>query len=217
MKRMTGLFAAVAALALSTAYAATSYDGNGQVPDQFRLSGKPAAKLHDFISINLATAEKLAKACEDIARQHNSQVVVAIYEPSGLPVYVHRMDGNGYVSLLATEQKAQTALRTREPSHVLANRNARDRFTNQNMSGYNLTTQSGGLPIIVNGQLIGAIGVGGIPPVERTATYDEEKCARDALEKVIGPQPPLLPDIAAQRNNAPAGGGAPARNGAPNQ
>jgi hypothetical protein len=27
-------------------------------------------------------------------------------------------------------------------------------------------------------------------------------CARDALEAVIGPQPPLLPDLAAQRNNA---------------
>jgi hypothetical protein len=54
--------------------------------------------------------------------------------------------------------------------------------------------------IIVNGQLIGAIGVGGIPPVERTATYGEEMCARDALEGVIGPQPPLLPDLSAQRN-----------------
>ena len=59
--------------------------------------------------------------------------------------------------------------------------------------------------IIVNGQLIGAIGVGGIPPAERTATYGEEMCARDALEAVIGPQPPLLPDLAAQRNNTPAG------------
>jgi hypothetical protein len=32
--------------------------------------------------------------------------------------------------------------------------------------------------IIVNGQLIGAIGVGGIPPAERIATYGEEICAR---------------------------------------
>ena len=216
MKTMT-ILSAVAALSLSTAYAATSYDGNGQVPEQFRLSGKPAAKLHDFTSVNLATAEKLAKACEDIARQHNSQVVVAIYEPSGLPVYIHRMDGNGYVSLLATQQKALTALKTRNASHAIANRNAQDPFTNQNMAGYNLTTQSGGLPIIVNGQLIGSIGVGGIPPAERTPTYDEEKCARDALEKVIGPQPALLPDVAARRPNQGGGGAGPRGNGAPNQ
>jgi hypothetical protein len=87
------------------------------------------------------------------------------------------------------------------------------------MSGYGLTTQEGGLPIIVNGQLIGAIGVGGIPPAERNATYGEEMCARDALEAVIGPQPPLLPDLAAQqreRNGAGGGRGAAGR-GAPNQ
>ena len=61
--------AAVAGLAVTTAAAQTTYDGNGQVPEQFRLSGKPAEKLHDYISINLATAEKLAAACEAIARR----------------------------------------------------------------------------------------------------------------------------------------------------
>jgi uncharacterized protein GlcG (DUF336 family) len=118
------------------------------------------------------------------------------------------MDGEGWIQVNATEQKARTALRTRAPSHVLTNRNALDPFTNQNMAGYGLTTQEGGLPIIVNGQLIGAIGVGGIPPAERTATYGEEMCARDALEAVIGPQPPLLPEVAAQRNPPAARGGA---------
>jgi uncharacterized protein GlcG (DUF336 family) len=42
---------------------------------------------------------------------------------------------------------------------------------------------SGGLPIIVDGQMIGAIGVGG-------GNRDEE-CAYQALTTVIGPQPPL--------------------------
>jgi uncharacterized protein GlcG (DUF336 family) len=129
---------------------------------------------------------------------------VVVVDPYGLVVHEHRMDGEGWIQVNATEQKARTALRTRAPSHVLTNRNVQDPFTNQNMAGYGLTTQEGGLPIIVNGQLIGAIGVGGIPPAERTATYGEEMCARDALEAVIGPQPPLLPELAAQRNN-PAG------------
>jgi uncharacterized protein GlcG (DUF336 family) len=128
-------------------------------------------------------------------------------------VHEHRMDGEGWVQINATEQKARTALRTRAPSRVLNNRNVQDPFTNANMAGYALTTQEGGLPIIVNGQLIGAIGVGGIPPAERTATYGEEMCARDALEAVIGKQPPLLPDLAAQQRSAPAGGAARGRNG----
>lgn len=196
---------ATAALAVTAARAASTYDGDGQVPQQFVISGKAADRVHDHISINADTAEKLAKACEAIARKNNSAVVVVVVDPYGLVVHEHRMDGEGWIQVNATEQKARTALRTRAPSHVLTNRNVQDPFTNQNMAGYGLTTQEGGLPIIVNGQLIGAIGVGGIPPAERNATYGEEMCARDALEAVIGPQPPLLPDLAAQRNANPGG------------
>jgi uncharacterized protein GlcG (DUF336 family) len=202
---LAALLCATAASGFTAAQAQTTYDGNGQVPPQFVISGKAAERLHDHISINADTAERLSKACEDIARRNNSAVVVVVVDPYGLVVHEHRMDGEGWIQINATEQKARTALRTRAPSHVLANRNVQDPFTNQNMAGYGLTTQEGGLPIIVNGQLIGAIGVGGIPPAERNATYGEEMCARDALQAVIGPQPPLLPDLAAQRNANPAG------------
>jgi hypothetical protein len=51
----------------------------------------------------------------------------------------------------------------------------------------------GGLPIIVEDQLIGAIGIGG-------GNRDEE-IAHAALTKVLGPQPPLPPPA------KPAGGG----------
>ena len=206
--RFSILMGAAATFAFTAADAATTYDGNGQVPAQFRLSGKAAERQHDYISINADTAEKLAKACEAIARKNNSAVVVVVMDPQGLIVHEHRMDGEGWVQINATEQKARTALRSRAPSRVLNNRNVQDPFTSANMAGYGLTTQEGGLPIMVNGQLIGAIGVGGIPPAERNATYGEEMCARDALVEVIGPQPPLLPDLAAQQRNAPAGGGA---------
>jgi uncharacterized protein GlcG (DUF336 family) len=199
------LLCAAAVSGLGSARAQSTYEGNGQVPPQFVISGKAADRVHDHISINADTAEKLSKACEAIAKKNNSAVVVVVIDPYGLVVHEHRMDGEGWIQINATEQKARTALRTRAPSHVLANRNAQDPFTNQNMAGYGLTTQEGGLPIIVNGQLIGAIGVGGIPPVERTATYGEEMCARDALEAVIGPQPALLPELAAQRNNNSGG------------
>ena len=208
-KFQVALLCATTAFAFMPARAATTYDGDGQVPQQFVVSGKAAERQHDHISINADTAEKLAKACEAIARKNNSAVVVVVLDPYGLVVHEHRMDGEGWIQVNATEQKARTALHTHAPSHVLTNRNIQDPFTNQNMAGYGLTTQEGGLPIIVNGQLIGAIGVGGIPPAERTATYGEEMCARDALEAVIGPQPPLLPELSAPRSNLPPqrGGG----------
>ena len=193
-----------AAIALSplAAVAATTYEGDGQVPARFVLSGKAAERLHDHISINAETAEKLSKACEAIAIKNNGSVTIAIVDPAGLIVHEHRMDGGTLVSLRAAEDKARTALRTRAPSHVLANQNVADRFTSGRVAAYGLTAQQGGLPIIVNGQLIGAIGAGGITPETQTPTFTEEKCVRDALEQVIGPQPALLPDLLAQRNAA---------------
>jgi glc operon protein GlcG len=205
------MFGAAATFAMMpTAYAATTYEGNGQVPQQFVLSGRAADRLHDHISINLDTAEKLVAACQAIARKNNVAVVVVVIDPQGLPVLESRMDGEGLIQIRATEQKTLTALRTRAPSHVLANRNVQDPFTSQNMTAYGLTTQKGGLPIIVNGQLIGAIGAGGMGTANA-----EEMCVHDALEQVIGPQPPLLPDLTARPSNAPAGGGS--GNGAPNR
>jgi len=191
---------AAATFAMSATYAATTYDGDGRVPEQFVLSGKAADRLHDHASINLATAEKLVAACQAIARKSNSAVVVVVLDPQGLPVLESRGDGEGWVQIKATEAKTLTALRTRAPSHVLTNRNIQDPFTSGNLAGYGLTANKGGLPIIVNGQLIGAMGAGGM-----ATPVGEEACVRDALEEVIGPQPPLLPDVTPQRGNAPAG------------
>ena len=169
-----------------------------QLPEKFVISGRAAERLNDRISINADTARKLAMACEDIARQHNSQAVIVILDPYGQVVHQHRMDGIGYVSIIAAVNKAKTALRTRAPSVLLTNRQARDAFTETHMLQYDLTVQEGGFPIIVDKQIIGAIGVGGIPGGDRTPTYDEQTCARDALVAVIGPQPPLIPDLTGQ-------------------
>ena len=54
MNMKTIVICGAAALMFSGVNAATTYDGNGQVPEQFRLSGKAAARQHDFLSINAA-------------------------------------------------------------------------------------------------------------------------------------------------------------------
>ena len=77
------------------------------------------------------------------------------------------------------------------------------------MYGYGLTVQEGGMPIIADGQMIGAIGVGGIPPAHRNATYDEDKCAYRAIEAVIGPQPPIPDNLEAEAWKSRPGPSAP--------
>lgn len=61
---------------------------------------------------------------------------------------------------------------------------------------------SGGLPIVVDDQMIGAIGVGG--------GNADEQCAYQALTKVLGPQPPLAPNMPPDplgQGGGPGGGG----------
>ncbi len=49
MRLVHSCSAAGAALSFTAAYAASTYEGNGQVPQQFVLSGKAADRLHDHI------------------------------------------------------------------------------------------------------------------------------------------------------------------------
>jgi glc operon protein GlcG len=182
------------------------------VPPQFVVSPEAGRRVHDHISINAATAERLSHVCEEKAAAAGGSATIVILDPFGLVVHQHRMDGQSYINIKAAEQKARTALLTRAPSHVLTNRAFDDVQVTIRMEQFGLTVQTGGLPIIVNDQIIGAIGVGG------GAGYGEEECARDALEAVFGPQPALLPVLGAGGGGGiparlPAGGGAAGRGG----
>jgi len=61
--------------------------------------------------------------------------------------------------------------------------------------------------------MIGVIGVGGSAP--RVPAWSDEICAWRALNKVMGQQPALLPDVA--RGGAAGGGNGGRGNGAPNR
>jgi len=210
------LGAAGAVLVSGAAIAAQAQLQN--VPPEVLIGPQDGSRIHDHISISGDTAERLAHICQDIAKRHNSAIVVVVLDPYGLVVHQHRTDGEGYIQIKATENKARTALLTREPSHVLTNRAFDDVSTLIRMDQFGLSVQEGGLPIIVNDQLIGAIGVGGISPGTATADFSEEMCARDALQEVFGPQPPLLPRLGGGGGGFPtrapaAGGGRAGGNG----
>ena len=105
------------------AFALSIGSAPAQVNPQFVIGGAAADGLYDRISINADTARRIAETCEAIARENNSRVVVVVLNPYGLVIHQHAMDGEGYVSINAAQQKAMTSLRTRRPSVILANRN----------------------------------------------------------------------------------------------
>ncbi len=205
MQKTPSLICVVAGAALAvaglSAYAAQqsgpkppSLTFSGPVPPEYLISPEQGSKfgVHDHMTLSADVAERLSHTCEAFAKAHNATATVVILDTTGQIIHEHRMDGQSYLNQKAAEQKARTALLTREPSHVITNRVFEDVGTLVRMQQFGLSPQQGGLPIIVNDQIIGAIGVGG-------GAGGEELCARDALEKVFGPQPPLLPAPAGAR------------------
>ena len=188
------------------AFALTATASAQNLPSQFVITGETAKKIHDFTTINLATAERIAETCERLARAEGVAISVSILDNDGNQVYMHRMDGQGYLNVVTAEMKARTALMGREPSKSRMNRVIQNPDTELQQIQLGLFPNSGGLPIIVNDQLIGVIGVGGSAP--RVAQgWSDEICAHKAMTEVLGPQPPLVQDLppraAANRGNEP--------------
>ena len=130
----------------------------------------------------------------------------------GNHVYMDRMDGQGYLNIVTAEMKARTALMLRAPSKNLMNRVIQDPTQELQYIQLGVFPDSGGLPIVVNKQLIGVVGVGGSAP--RVPVWSDEICAHKALVEVIGASvPPLVEDIPPRPNPNP--GNAPVPRFAP--
>jgi uncharacterized protein GlcG (DUF336 family) len=207
MKLYAGLAVAVTATAMIGA--ALAAEG-----DKFVIRGDNAKLIWEQNSINVATAEAIAKACVDEATKQGVKISIVVYDQFGEPVYFYRMDGQGKANVDTAFMKARTALNVRAPSKTVMNQVLQGRSSELRQYSFGNFANSGGLPIILNGdQMIGAVGVGGSAP--KPPVWSDEICAWRALTKVIGPQPPLLPDV--QRNANAGGGAGPRGNGAPNQ
>jgi len=109
--------------------------------------------------ITLEQAMKAAAAARAEMKKNNWSQVIAVVEPSGALVYLER-DGAQYGSIGIAQNKAITAAVYRRPSKAF-----QDRLGQNDLSlltlGQGLTASEGGVPIIVGGKLIGAIGVSG--------------------------------------------------------
>ena len=168
------------------------------VPSEFVVSGAAAAATLDSGAINLATARAIGRTCARIAEERGTAVSVYILDNAGNHVYVHRMDGQVWTNVATAEMKARTAFRLRAPSKSLMNRATRNQAVEWREMDLGLFANAGGLPIVANDRLIGAIGVGGSAP-RLAELWSDEYCAHDAMAEVLGPQPSLLEDLPRQR------------------
>ena len=128
---------------------------NEAVPDTFNPPpyGTP---------INLETAKKVAgAAAAEAAKRKWDAFCIAIVGPSGELVYFEKLDNCQFASVTISQHKARTSARYRRPTLTFERLIGKGAFFNYLPTLDDVIASRGGNPLIVDGKVIGAIGVSG--------------------------------------------------------
>lgn len=146
MVRMLALFGAVA---LSV------------VPALAQAPAPSAVALPYGPPITLDQAKRAMAAAELEAAKNSWQVAITILDSGGNLVMFHRVDNTQLSSAPLSEGKARTALQFKRPSKALDDAIANGGAGMRLLAVKDITPLEGGLPIVVDGKIIGAIGASG--------------------------------------------------------
>jgi len=136
--RAVNLFAVAASVAILTAHTA-------------------AAQLAEKKVLTLQAARKIVAAAEEEARRKKLRGVIAIVDDGGWLIILERMDNASYLaSVEIAPGKARAAALFKKPTAALEETINHGRFAAVTAPGF--VQMKGGLPIIVDGEVIGAIG-----------------------------------------------------------
>lgn len=114
-------------------------------------------------------ALKIIAAIQAELEKQNKAAAIAIADAHGELIAFLRLDGCKLPSLNIAINKAFTAAREGIESKVLGQRSQEQGFPMTNFGDLRYTAWGGGVPLIYQGKVIGAIGVSGIPEAEDMA------------------------------------------------
>lgn len=110
--------------------------------------------------VTLEQAKKLAAGAVAEANRNNWRVAVAIVDTHGMLKYYEMMDDTQTASAVIAIEKARTAATFRRPTKMLEESIAGGRVATLGLVG--ALPIEGGLPIVIDGKVIGAIGISGL-------------------------------------------------------
>jgi glc operon protein GlcG len=112
--------------------------------------------------LTLAAARRIVAAAEAEARTRGVGVVVAVVDDAGHVIELARMDNAQVASVNVGIGKARTAAIYRRPSRVFEEQIRNGRIAALALA--DATPLQGGLPIVIDGKVVGAVGVSGDTP-----------------------------------------------------
>jgi len=110
-------------------------------------------------ALTASDVHKMVAACKAEAEKHKWNVTIAVVDDAGYLLYLERLDGAGPMTAEVATSKASTAAIWRRPTKFWEDR-VKDRLVFLKFPG-NLPIQ-GGVPIMYQGDCVGAIGVSGV-------------------------------------------------------
>lgn len=117
-------------------------------------------------SITLAEARVIIDGAQAFARQRNMLIAVVVLDTAGEVVSADRMDGSSASNMHLAEGKAFASVMLRQTTEALGDlaKTRPDRYFGiMNMYPGKVYLVGGGEPLTVNGRLVGAVGVAGLP------------------------------------------------------
>jgi len=131
-------------------------------------------------NVSLALADGLIQQALDACHAQNRTAVVAVVDRGGNLVALRRDDNVGPHNTLAAQRKAFTALSSKTPTRLFAERAASTPDAANLNTLDELLLLGGGVPLKVGDEVIGAIGVAGAGGAK-----NDEACAVAAIEKLL--------------------------------
>jgi glc operon protein GlcG len=128
----------------------------------FVVAGTPMAQQMPNpygANINLATAKKVAAAAADEAVKTKINVVIAVVDTGGQIVYLERFDVVQWGSLDVAIHKAKCSVAYKRPTKAFEDVVGKGNTNYLTLDG--ISAIEGGVPILQDGKIIGAIGVSG--------------------------------------------------------
>lgn len=111
-------------------------------------------------------AQRIIETIRTRLEESEQGAAVAVVDRHGELIAFLRTDGCRLPSIQIAINKAYTAAREEIPSKVLGERAAQEGFPLTNFGEMRYVSWGGGVPILVDGAVVGAVGVSGLPEAE---------------------------------------------------